>query len=324
VISEVLASTAPDIPHIHHTVTGLAMNDLVREACPVCASPRLRPLRRYAKAHLIRCAECGLTFSGRYPSDAELAGHYEHYGHAWVDSPITRRRYAELLDTFEPYRQTNRLLDVGCGAGFFLEEAHKRGWETHGNEFSRHALKLANSRGLSVVFGPIARETYPGASFDVVTSFEVFEHVRDPREQSSLIARLLRPGGLLYCTTPNFNSLSRRILRDRWSVIEYPEHLIYYTPKTIRSWLEREGFSTLSLTSSGISVGRLRDAVRGRRTEAAPHASGDEALRETLERSPVLGRVKDAVNRTLAASGAGDTLKARFTLGPDRPASGDL
>jgi 2-polyprenyl-3-methyl-5-hydroxy-6-metoxy-1,4-benzoquinol methylase len=290
------------------------MSDTRRHACPVCGSHRLRPLRAYARAYLVRCSDCGLTFSDRFPTDAELEEHYDDYGHAWIDSPITRRRYRELLALLAPHRRLGRLLDIGCGAGFFLEEARAQGWEAHGNEYSRHAIEVARAKGLEVVHGPITETTYPPASFDVITAFEVFEHVRDPAEESALIARLLRPGGVLYCTTPNFNSLSRRLLRARWNVIEYPEHLVYYTPATLTRWLAGAGLQPVSVTSSGISLARMRDAISAPRQELAPHVADDEGLRATIEGSRALQLAKAAANDALGALGAGDTLKARFEL----------
>jgi 2-polyprenyl-3-methyl-5-hydroxy-6-metoxy-1,4-benzoquinol methylase len=283
-----------------------------RDSCPVCASRDLRALAGYERAHLARCRSCGMTFSNRLPTESELTAHYADYGHAWNDSPITRARYQELLESFEPYRQTSRLLDVGCGAGFFLEEARDRGWQVHGNEFSAHAIEVNRAKGLDVIHGPITLDTFEPGRFDVITAFEVFEHVADPTDQGLLLARILRPGGLLYCTTPNFNALSRRILKARWNVIDYPEHLCYYTPATIRSWLGGAGFAPESVTSTGIDISRLREGLSAPAGEAAPHESTDEELRTTIEGSSMLRLGKTAANRTLSAFGAGDTLKARF------------
>src|SRR5436305_4997576 len=114
-----------------------------------------------------------MVFAARIPTDAELAAYYENYGHAWHDSPITRRRYADVLDSLEPYRDRNRLLDMGCGAGYFLEEARSRGWEVHGTEYSRWALELTQRKRLNVVQAPIGLGIYDPDSFDVVTAFEV-------------------------------------------------------------------------------------------------------------------------------------------------------
>jgi SAM-dependent methyltransferase len=262
-----------------------------------------------------------MVFAARLPSTAELEAHYGDYGHGWCDSPITRARYRELLDSFEPYRETNRLLDFGCGAGFFLEEARSRGWQTHGTEYSGWALEVTRAKGLDVAEAPISRETYDRGFFDVITAFEVFEHVRDPMAEAELLAHALRPGGLLYCTTPNFNALSRRLLGPRWNVIDYPEHLCYFTPATLRSWLGRCGFVPESVGSSGVSLSRLRDAVGTVGEGAAPHAGSDEKLRETIERSFALRCGKAVVNAGLSACDAGDTLKARFRLSRDSHAA---
>jgi 2-polyprenyl-3-methyl-5-hydroxy-6-metoxy-1,4-benzoquinol methylase len=291
------------------------------ERCLICGSSTLGALRDYDRAHLVRCRACGMVFAARIPTEAELTVHYGDYGHAWYDSPITRRRYAEVLDSLEPYRMGNRLLDVGCGAGYFLEEARSRGWEVHGTEYSGFALELARTKHLNVVPAPIDVRTYEPGSFDVVTAFEVFEHVRDPMHEAALAARVLRPGGLLYCTTPNFNSLSRRTLGPRWSVIAYPEHLWYFTPTTISAWLHRSGFVTQTVVTSGVSVSRLRSATHESCRHGVPeqvasppsYPGDDERLRRVIERSRLLRLSTAAVNRGLSALGAGDTIKGRFT-----------
>ena len=278
--------------------------------CPVCGNPRLEALRGYSRAHLVHCADCGLIFAGRWPTERELTAHYQDYGH-WRDSPVTRQRYRELLRSFEPERHTNKLLDVGCGSGMFLEEARTRGWDVSGTEYGEGPRALARSRGLHVVRAPVTDQTFVANSFDVVTAFEVFEHVRDPRHEATVITEVLRPGGLLYCTTPNFNSLSRRVLGPRWSIIEYPEHLWYFTASTICQWLRRFGFVAEKTWSSGVSVTRLRESMHDPGRDAS---SDDEQVRRAIERSRVLRFAKLAVNAGLSALGAGDTLKARFRL----------
>jgi SAM-dependent methyltransferase len=262
----------------------------------------------------MRCRRCALTFAGRSPSDGELQAYYEDYGHAWFDSPITRDRYDELLDSFEPYRRHNRLLDMGCGAGFFLEQARARGWDAFGSEYGERALKLARGKGLHVVKAPVSAETFPPRHFDVVTAFEVFEHLRDPVREAAVVARALRADGLLYCTTPNFDSLTRRMLGPRWNVIDYPEHLWYFTPRTLRGWLEPQGFVVEKVTTSGISPSQFLRSLRVQNGHVGCPDPGDEGLRSAIERSPLLRIAKAAVNGCLSALNAGDTLKGRFRL----------
>ena len=283
------------------------------ETCLICGSRRLEPLDDYASAHLARCVECGFVFAQRRPTDDELESYYNRYGSGWHDSPLTRQRYRELLDGMEPYRQNNRILDVGCGAGFFLEEARARGWQVHGSEFGAHALEINREKGIDVVAGPLAPDSFDASSFDVITAFEVFEHLREPATEASIIAAFLREDGLLYCTTPNFDSATRRLLGDRWRVVCYPEHLCYFTSETLTSWLARAGFKRVSVRSSGFTVAGIRERLRsGGDGEAVNVAANTEQLRTTIESSGTLRVAKAIVNSTLSLARAGDTLKARF------------
>ena len=283
-----------------------------RTECPGCGSTNLDVLTRYSRAYLARCRSCRLAFAQKLPSDTDLNAAYDDYGHAWVDSPITRSRYREILESFEPYRVTNRILDFGCGAGFFLEEARASGWDVHGTEYSGYAISLAQGKGLDVRQGDLGDAGFPSEHFDVVTAFEVFEHLRDPLHQATGIARVTRPGGLLYGTTPNFDSLSRRLVGPRWNVIEYPEHLCYFTPRAIDVCLTKAGFRKQQIQTTGISVGRLRGSLRSNTSEAQPPAVADETLRDTIEGSKVLTAGKKLANVALSASALGDTLKVRF------------
>lgn len=278
--------------------------------CILCGSPRLVPLSRYQRAHLVRCEDCSMVFAARIPTEDELARHYHDYGHAWCDSSITRHRYRELLVGFEPNRSTNRILDFGCGAGFFLEEARAHGWEAYGTEYSGFALEVARSKQLEVVAAPIGSDTFAEGFFDVVTAFEVFEHVRDPRDKVDLIAHLLRSGGLLYCTTPNFNALTRRVLGPRWNVIDYPEHLCYFTPRTLRRCLTGIGLVAESIRSTGVSLSWLRGQTVS--VENGHVSSADEEIRALIETSPLLRATKHAANAVLSGTGMGDTLKGSF------------
>jgi 2-polyprenyl-3-methyl-5-hydroxy-6-metoxy-1,4-benzoquinol methylase len=279
--------------------------------CLLCSSSRLQRLPAYAGAHLVRCRACGFVFASRGPSDAELEHYYRDYGHEWFDSPINRQRYRELLDTFEPYRATNRILDSGCGAGYFLEEARARGWEVYGTEYSERAIEICRHKGLEVVQAPVHPGTYEPGFFDVATSFEVVEHLRDPLPEALVLSEVVRPGGMLYCTTPNFNTLSRRLLRSSWSIVSYPEHLCYFTPATLRSWLRRAGFEQAKLITTGFSLARLRGSL-GAAAPSVGEESDDERLRAAIEQRRSLQLAKETANSILSALRAGDTLKGWF------------
>src|SRR5438477_307238 len=96
-------------------------------SCPVCNSNNIYPLSGYEKAFLIKCKSCSFVFSKLIPTEQELSDYYKAYPYFNSISPVTIKRFNELLDQLEKYRKTNNILDVGCGEGFFLEEAMKRG-----------------------------------------------------------------------------------------------------------------------------------------------------------------------------------------------------
>jgi hypothetical protein len=153
----------------------------------------------------------------------------------------------------------------------------------------------------------------------VVTSIEVFEHVTEPLEEARRIRMLLRPGGALYVTTPNFASLTRRLVGARWRAIEYPEHLNYFTPSTLDKLLSRAGFRRASATTTGLSPSDLRDALRRAprpsgtpQTNSQPVVTMDQALRNRMSSSSGLETAVRIVNRGLGRLGAGDTIKALY------------
>jgi 2-polyprenyl-3-methyl-5-hydroxy-6-metoxy-1,4-benzoquinol methylase len=254
----------------------------------------------------VRCTNCGFVFANRRPTPDELVAHYEGYSRAECDSTITRARYEELLDEFAAFRRSGRILDMGCGVGSFLEVAAERGWEVFGTETTETALEICAAKGIAVKRAPLDPGAWPDGHFDVITSFEVVEHLTEPEKEAPLVAALLRPGGLFYCTTPNFDSLSRRVLRGGWTMVSYPEHLSYFTDRTLSRWLGRSGLKRASVASTGVSVSRLRPQPR------ASARQDDERVRETIEASPRLRLVKNGVNRALSALRLGDTLKGRF------------
>lgn len=294
--------------------------DEVYSACPACGASELRPLPAYRAAHLVRCERCHLTFAARRPTEQELEAHYSGYGD-WPDSALTRQRYREVLAGFECYRSAGRIFDMGCGAGYFLEEAAAAGWEPHGSTVGELSVEMCRAKGLDVLNAAEAAAAIPDGHFDVATAFEVVEHLRDPVAEAQLLARVVRSGGLLYCTTPNFASLSRRVLRADWRVIAYPEHLIYFTAETLKGWLEPFGFRAMRVESTGLSPGELRRALRAWRTGSIPNATPggagavrglDDRLREASESGHLMPMLKSTLNGLLTRARAGDTLKVWF------------
>ena len=264
---------------------------------------------------MCKCGNCSMVFSRRIPTLKELEDHYRDYSYdkeVFV-SPVTIARYNELLDEFEKYRKNNLLLDVGCGVGLFLKVAIDRGWKVYGTEYSDKAIEICQAKGINMKKGVLQATDFEGLQFDVVTSFEVIEHINNPDPEMKNIDTLLRPGGLFYCTTPNFNALARFYLKADYNIIKYPEHLSFYTPNTIKFLCKRFGLKPLKVLTTGISFSRLSRSINKASTEpVVGAASKDEKVRQTIEGNKSLIVLKQLANAVFNITGTGSALKGYF------------
>ena len=278
--------------------------------CLICNSSKLRALAEYKKDHLVICQECSVVFANKIPSHQELTNFYQGYGRDDYLSELTIKRYHELLDHFEKYRRTGKMIDVGCGIGYFLEEAKKRGWDVYGSEFTSEAVSICRKKGIKMTEGTLDINNYDLEEFDIVTSFEVIEHINNPMEEMNKFHKLLRKGGLLYITTPNFNSILRHLLKGKYNVISFPEHLLYFTRKTLNFALAENKFKVLGTSSTGISISRAKEGLDINTKNPINPGSDDEKLRILAHNSVVAKALMQLANNILNLSGLGDALKS--------------
>tara|TARA_X000000950_G_C13742618_1_gene589210 strand:+ start:87 stop:905 length:819 start_codon:yes stop_codon:yes gene_type:complete len=269
-------------------------------------------MKDYKTSHLCQCADCDFVFSKQIPTEMELINHYNQYSRNDYLSSLTIKRYNELLDKFEKYRKKNKLLDVGCGIGYFLDEAQKRGWEVYGTEYTNDAIKICQEKNINVSKGILEPKNYELEKFDVITSFEVIEHINNPIDELTNFYKILRKGGLVYVTTPNFNSLLRYRLKSDYNVICYPEHLSYYNPNTLNKVFTRVGFKTKKIQSTGISLTRLKTSKKVSKQPFISKDSDDEKIRVKIENKKHLQFLKYLVNSFLTIIEKGDSIKGWF------------
>jgi SAM-dependent methyltransferase len=248
------------------------------------------------------------------PTEEELKALYGEYsyGNDYFISPITISRYRNLFRGFEKYRRTGRLLDVGCGNGLLLSIAREMGWECFGIEVSSAAIKLCREQGLQVFEGTLSEVSDKLPLFDVVVSVEVLEHLNTPAEELRLMNQLIRPGGLLYLTTPNFNGLLRLLTGKDPAIIGYPEHLSYFTPRTLGRLARQTGFQIKNLECTGFSLSVLRSVSQGVAENPVSGASADEKLRMKIESLPIMKAIKRIANILFTITGTGNSLKGWF------------
>ena len=280
--------------------------------CPACGAPPGRPLARFRGVGLLSCTACGLAYTGRRPSDDELRAWYADYPVDDDVRPATTARLDELVRSFASYRRLGTLLDVGAGSGHLLVAAVRAGWIPHAVEAAPRQREHLAARGFSLHGPLLGPSRLADRSFDVVVLQEVIEHMRDPATELREVARILRPGGLLYVTCPNFASLSLRLLGPRWRVVEYPEHLNYFTPSALRSLTARQGFREVAAATTGLSLADIRAAVTSDPRVGDRRLSLDGRVREAATRYPAVDALRRGTNAVLSVLELGDTIKGRY------------
>lgn len=262
--------------------------------------------------YLARCRACGMVYVGHEPSVQELTEYYAPYPVVENISPVTLVRYDELLDRFSAYKKAGKILDVGCGGGSFLERAMAKGWQACGTEFGAGPIAACRAKGIQVLEGPLRPEDHPAEGYDVICAFEVVEHLTHPGPEIDKMLKLLRPGGLLYITVPNFNCLARRVDQAHWNVINYPEHLNHFTPRTLHRLLAGKGLRRSWLTTTGFSLERwMAKGKNNKATKVEAHQAQDQ-FREKIESRLHLRLAKGTINFFLDLFGLGDSLKAAY------------
>jgi SAM-dependent methyltransferase len=140
------------------------------------------------------------------------------------------------------YHGDGRLLDFGCGSGWYAYRMAQRGWKVTGMDFSAHAAQQVTQRfGIPVLVGSLPHPEVADESFDVIVMGCVLEHVHHPHEVIAGAARALRPGGWLVVVVPNLDSWGFRFFGPDWWPLELPRHLLHFTPATLRRLVETHG-----------------------------------------------------------------------------------
>lgn len=290
------------------------METKYHQVCYLCGSKQIERLKGYEEHQLAKCSKCSFVFMHRIPTSKELSDYYSVYVYQNEKevSEATRFSMENLVKQFEPYRKNNRILDVGCGEGWILEIARKNNWNVYGTEYSPSAIKICEAKGIKMYAGILDPAKMDISEFDVILSLDTVEHIYNPKEDFGNINKLLREGGLLYITTPNFNSYLRHMLKTKYNIIKYPEHLGYYTKKTLNLLLTNAGFRKDKLLTTGISLTRLQDSLNNAAHRYNEPSSPDEKLRKKIVKSKGLRIAKDVVNRMLTVFGLGMTLKGYY------------
>jgi len=236
----------------------LSGDKLETVVCNFCSEPRFRPLFKINGFQIAECVRCRLVYTNPRLGIEALKEVYDHsyfrsdnsLVHGYVDyageAPLIlrtfRRRWRHLLRFHG--KEKGRLLDLGCAFGYLLKVAQLDGWEVAGLDASLHAVNHAQTTlRLPVQHSDLSEIPFPDDSFDIITMWDVIEHLPDPMKVLKACRAKLKPGGLFSLITPDCSSFSARLFGSKWVEYQKPhEHLYFFSRKRLSQVLESMGF----------------------------------------------------------------------------------
>ena len=217
---------------------------------------------------IVQCLDCGLIYANPRPTSEAIEANYED-----VEDPVyeeerdarhlTFRSHLKDLERVVGQPEGRKLLDVGAHIGVFVEEATKAGWNARGLEPSRWAVDAAKRRGISLTQGFLADDPFKNERFDVITLWDVIEHLADPLGELELCRDFVGPGGWIAVHTMDAGSLAARLLGRRWPWL-MEMHLYYFDRRSLARLLRKAGFEPVRTQARsrfltlGYLAGRLR------------------------------------------------------------------
>lgn len=217
------------------------------------------PLEKYLYKNgywILRCPLCHLGETDlkrdytKFVKEFYSQGYYEGdptrsaYADYELDKPLIVKNMQKFLSFIAKKKPTGKLLDVGCAFGFVVELAVNRGYDAYGFDPSTFAAKKAGKLAGKnrIQEGTIQQVNYPKSSFDVITMFDVFEHLQDPLADMRKLHSLLKPDGIIIIATGDTRSLAARIMKRRWTFFIPPQHIFFFHRKNVVTLLNKAGF----------------------------------------------------------------------------------
>ncbi len=243
--------------------------------CNICQSSNMENLFKKDSWDIVRCSGCGLVFVKNIPCDTNLKNIYDaEFFKDGQKSPIEGLRfddspaYINASKRLEKIRKmgfsNGRMLDIGCSTGIFLKAASSH-YDGVGLDISKYATEFAtNNLGVKAKCGTIFDLNFEQKNFDIITMWDVIEHVRDPDKYIDKVSQFIRPGGLLALSTGNIQSLMFKVQKKKWHLLIPPQHLFYFSPNTISILLENHGFKIIKISYDGqyTNIGYIIDKLK--------------------------------------------------------------
>lgn len=220
--------------------------------CRICNSGNIKKII-IKEMTAYKCLDCDVEFFWPQPSQEEIDNIYQKdYYKSWgIDGGDNGRSRSMKIATFDryigfikKYKNTGKLLDVGCAFGYLLEAAKDGGFDIYGVELSKFSSNIAQNKFGEKIFNKQLEDVkFQDEYFDVITMSDLIEHIPKPQDFLKEVRRILRKDGIIVIITPDTDSFSRKILGYKNWFHYKPEHLFYYNKKSLNNLLDKFDFN---------------------------------------------------------------------------------
>jgi 2-polyprenyl-3-methyl-5-hydroxy-6-metoxy-1,4-benzoquinol methylase len=305
------------------------------EACPICGAGKVADLLtapdrfhgRKEIYRLVRCQSCRSAWLTNPPTSEEMARHYTAEYHKDIVAAgegSAASRWKNQVKLISYYKRGGAILDLGCSSGGFLSTMKGSRWKLYGIEMEESTAQRARATtGAEVFVGEAVEAPFSPASFDVITCFDVLEHMYCPRQILTKTLEWLRPGGIFYAMMPNIDSWEARLFGTHWYGLELPRHLFHFSPASLRHLMADLSFEEVQLKTPRVAyIERSLGYVGSTLLEKLGFSSTPQSRSEP--RSLPLRMVRKAFRMAVVAplaqaasmAGAGPSMEAVFRKAP--------
>jgi 2-polyprenyl-3-methyl-5-hydroxy-6-metoxy-1,4-benzoquinol methylase len=226
--------------------------------CLVCGPGESAVFLFHTLRPILKCPRCGLVFAQPDARHSDASRYDQTYYQGLVyadylgDRAAIHRNARRTLGELEALTAGRSLLDAGCATGFFLEAARARGWRVRGLEVSEYASDYARRQlGLPVLTASIVSPPADLGGFDVITMWDIIEHLDRPDLALRNVRRMLGPGGLVVISTGDYASWLRRLTGRRWRLFSDATHNFFFTERTLAKLLADAGLRVVRVSRRG-------------------------------------------------------------------------
>lgn len=229
--------------------------------CPICSAENTEFFTNKAGYNIYRCGACRAMFVSPIPDNLKDIYQSQYFigsetedvcGYADYKKrgKSMKKIFLKYLKRINKHTSGRSLFDIGTADGHFLDIAKKLGWQASGAEISEYAANAARRNGHFVELCEFVNSA-SDERFDVITMWDVLEHVQDPDSYVKIISERLNSGGVFAFTTTDCGSVWARLTGRFWHLLIPPEHLSYFSKNSIKILLEKNGFEVMEMDKIG-------------------------------------------------------------------------